>query len=69
MWLEAFDAYPDMDAVEANLADSSVPYMQRLSALTDSHATPWQQHTRYQGKPVLLDADKQEGLGWRSSYA
>ena len=41
IWWEALSAFPDFDACAAALAASSVPYLARLSALTDAHATQW----------------------------
>ncbi len=49
IWLDAFDRYPDWEAMRAGLAEDSVPYMESLNALTDAKAAPWHAHERYGG--------------------
>ena len=44
IWLDAFKAYPDWDAMRAGLEDASVAYMEGLNALIDAKATAWHQH-------------------------
>ncbi|PWJ15074.1 tagatose 1,6-diphosphate aldolase [Jannaschia seohaensis] len=49
IWLDAFREWPDMEAMRAGLTRDSVPYMERLNALTDEKATPWHTHACYGG--------------------
>ena len=49
IWLDAFAAYPDWDAMAEGLARDSVPYMADLNALTDAAAAPWHAHPCYGG--------------------
>ncbi|MEL7184200.1 MAG: tagatose-bisphosphate aldolase, partial [Pseudomonadota bacterium] len=49
IWLDAFNSYPDWDAMRAGLQRDSVPYMADLNALTDAKATPWAAHACYGG--------------------
>lgn len=44
IWLDAFQAFPDWDAVRAGLEGESAAYMAEISALADAKATPWDQH-------------------------
>ncbi|MEQ9814784.1 MAG: tagatose 1,6-diphosphate aldolase [Azospirillaceae bacterium] len=65
IWWQAFQAFPDLDAMTAGLQADGVAYMRRLNALTDEAATPWQRHPLYGGAPEL------DGRGerFRESYA
>ncbi len=54
VWLDALDAYPDLEAVEARLREKSLPYLRQISGAADA-ATPWTQHRRY-GGAVELEA-------------
>ena len=44
IWLEAFQKFPDLDAMRADLQGDAVSYMRDLNALTDQWATPWHEH-------------------------
>lgn len=44
IWLDAFQAFPDWDAVRAGLEGESAEYMAEISALADAKAMPWNQH-------------------------
>ena len=44
IWLDAFNAYPDWDAIRAGLEGESNTYMADLNALTDAKATAWTKH-------------------------
>jgi tagatose 1,6-diphosphate aldolase len=58
IWLEAFQRFPDWQAIEAGLREQAVPYMQSLNALTDEAATPWHRHPCYGADgPRVLPAD------------
>ena len=65
IWHKAFEAFPDMAAMERALAEQSVPYLHRLNALTDRMATPWPRH------PGLADGVELDGDGpaFASGYA
>ena len=49
IWLDAFNHYPDWDAIQRDLRGGSVDYMNEISALADDHATPWNLHPCYGG--------------------
>ncbi|MEM1314837.1 MAG: tagatose 1,6-diphosphate aldolase [Pseudomonadota bacterium] len=44
IWLDAFQRYPDWDAMRAGLEGEGEAYMDDLNALTDAGATPWHAH-------------------------
>lgn len=52
IWLDALEPYPDLTAVEVRLAQSSLPYLQRIRELAE-HAKPWRMHPRYSNKVRL----------------
>ena len=54
VWLDALEAYPDLDTVEKRLLKKSLPYLRQISGAADA-ATPWTQHKRYGGE-VRLEA-------------
>jgi tagatose 1,6-diphosphate aldolase len=47
IWLEAFQKFPDWQAIEAGLRGPAVEYMRRLNALTDAEASPWHSHESF----------------------
>ena len=47
IWLDAFRAYPDWDAIRRGLEGESVAYMRSLNALTDAQARSWTEHPCY----------------------
>ena len=49
IWLDAFGAYPDWEAIEAGLRGDARAYMDSLNALTDAKASPWNEHPVYKG--------------------
>lgn len=63
VWLDALDAYPDLEAVRARLEAESAPYLRRISALTEK-ALPWTEHRRFGGAPELAEG----GAGWHERY-
>ncbi len=63
VWMEALDAYPDMEAVEAALKTQAVPYLRQISALADK-ALPWTSHHAFGGQPKLEAASEQ----WLKDY-
>lgn len=64
IWWQAFQRFPDLDAMAAELQSDGVPYMREISALTDAHARPWHAHPAYGEGPRLADA----GEGWHQRY-
>ena len=56
IWHAAFERFPDIAAMEAVLAQSSVRYVQVINDLTDRMATPWQKHPAWQGSVTLAGA-------------
>jgi tagatose 1,6-diphosphate aldolase len=47
IWLDAFNNYPDWDAIERDLRGESTAYMGEISALTDEAAASWSAHPCY----------------------
>jgi tagatose 1,6-diphosphate aldolase len=43
IWWQAFQHYPDLDAMAGALRADAVPYMERLQALTAMHGRPWRE--------------------------
>lgn len=44
IWLDAFEKFPDWDAIRAGLQGPAREYMRDLNALTDAQARPWTEH-------------------------
>ena len=44
IWLDAFNHYPDWDAIERDLRGDSSAYMSDISALADAAAADWSKH-------------------------
>lgn len=58
IWLQAFQHFPDWDAMRAGLRGEAVAYMRRLNLLTDAAATTWHTHRVYgDGGACVLPAD------------
>lgn len=57
IWLEPFQAFPDLDAVRSGLRSSALPYMADLNSLTDAKALPWHDHSLYGSKPDVTPDD------------
>ena len=53
IWQHAFEHFPDLPAMERELATTATAYVQGLNALTDRLATPWTQHPAWQGGVVM----------------
>ncbi|MGF1544170.1 MAG: tagatose 1,6-diphosphate aldolase [Parvularculaceae bacterium] len=64
IWLEAFNNFPDWDAIRADLRSKAAPYMRELNELTDANATPWTDHPRYADGVDVSPAD----AGFRAAY-
>ena len=65
IWLDAFRRWPDTDAMWDGLIADSVPYMDRLNALTDAGAVPWHEHRRFGGDGLAF---AEPGPGFRHGY-
>lgn len=63
IWWDAFQHFPDLDAMTADLRSGGVPYMQGLNTLTDASARPW---TECYGDGVGL---ANRGAEFRAKYA
>ena len=63
VWLDALDAWPDAEGVEAELATTSVPYLRQINALAET-APAWWEHPRYGGDIVMADASP----SWSRDY-
>lgn len=65
IWWEAFQRFPDLGAMSAELMTDGRAYMQDLNELTDRLATPWHEHPAFGPEgPQLAGA----GDRFRSSY-
>ena len=53
IWWKAFQAYPDLAAMDAALASEAAGYMAEINAMTDQLATPWQNAPAMGGNPSL----------------
>lgn len=56
IWQQAFERFPDLGAMRAELAGAASDYVRRINALTDRLATPWTRHPGW-GGDVALDGD------------
>lgn len=57
IWLDAFDAYPDWDAIRAGLEGDAAAYMTDISALADAKAANWAKHPCFGAGGARLTAD------------
>ena len=64
IWWEAFQAFPDLDAMRRELRRDGVGYMGDINRLTDELATPWTDHPGYGEGPRLAGA----GPEFRRNY-
>jgi tagatose 1,6-diphosphate aldolase len=53
IWQAAFEHFPDMEAMQRELAGPATRYVQDLNELTDRLAVPWQRHPAWQGGVAL----------------
>ena len=66
IWLDAFNKYPDWDAIEGDLKAGASDYIAEISALADAKAASWQSHACYGEKGAgFAPAD----AGFRHNYA
>jgi len=47
IWLDAFQAFPDWEAIRRGLRQDAVPYLSDLNAMADREARPWHHHPVY----------------------
>ncbi|MFY0619561.1 tagatose 1,6-diphosphate aldolase [Shimia sp.] len=66
IWLDAFNAYPDWEAIRAGLEGDAVDYMKDISALADAQAANWATHACYGENGARLTADDET---FRANYA
>ncbi len=65
IWLDAFNHYPDWEAIERDLAGESADYMGEISALADQQAMDWRAHSCFGAEGArFAPAD----AGFRHSY-
>jgi tagatose 1,6-diphosphate aldolase len=64
IWWQAFQHYPDMGKLEAQLSDEGVRYLEEINALTDRLARPWTDAAAFGGMPALGAS----GHGFPSAY-
>ena len=65
IWWDAFEHFPDMQTMRADLEGGGIDYMRRINALTEQHAIAWHAHPSYgPDGPRLMAA----GPGFRTSY-
>ena len=65
IWWDAFQRFPDWDAMRAELARHGMPYVEVLNELTDAHAHPWTTHPAYGTDGVGLAG---AGASFRETY-
>lgn len=56
IWQQAFERFPDLGEMRAELAGGASDYVRRINALTDRLAQPWTQHPGW-GGAVGIDGD------------
>lgn len=49
IWQSAFERFPDMPALQAELDGAAAPYVDRINRLTDQLALPWTSHRAWPG--------------------
>lgn len=47
IWLDAFQSFPDWDAIRRGLKQNAIPYLRNLNAMADTEAQPWHHHPVY----------------------
>ena len=66
IWWEAFQRFPDWNAMRAALGQDAVPYVELLNRITDADARPWTTHLAYGPDGVSLAG---AGAAFRQTYA
>jgi tagatose 1,6-diphosphate aldolase len=57
IWWQAFQHYPDMQAMGEALVEDAAPYLRRLGETTAALGTPWDRHPAMGDGPALADVD------------
>lgn len=65
IWLDAAQAYPDLERMRQKLAADGVAYLKRITNHARAEAQPWFRHPRFADGPTLEGA----GLDFPSRYA
>jgi tagatose 1,6-diphosphate aldolase len=65
IWQQAFERFPDFNAMQQELAGPAVRYVHRINALTDRMAVPWTQYPGWNGG-VTMSID---GPHFAAAYA
>jgi tagatose 1,6-diphosphate aldolase len=66
IWLDAFNAYPDWDAIKSGLIGEAADYMADISALADATATNWSAHPCYGSAGATF---RPADAGFRHNYS
>ncbi len=66
IWLDAFNHYPDWDAIDRDLKGESADYMAEISALADANAHDWRAHPAYEHGATFSPADASFRHGYTS---
>ena len=66
IWLDAFNNYPDWDAIDRDLQGGSADYMADISALADRAARDWRTHPVYGDGPRFTPADASFRHGYQA---
>lgn len=64
LWQRSLGSYPDRDAMSATLQGEGLAYLNRINALTDAKALPWERHPCWKGGLQLAG----RGEGFMSAY-
>ncbi len=65
IWWQAFQRFPDLDAMAVGLRDHGAPYMEEINRLTDDAATPWFDNPAVGGTAEISG----KGAEFRNGYA
>ncbi len=65
IWLDAFNNYPDWDAIDRDLMGPSADYMGEISTLADRSARDWRTHPVFGDGPQFMPND----ASFRHGYA
>lgn len=66
IWWDAFQRFPDQDAMRSELARDGVAYVESLNRLTDARAHPWATHPAFGADGVRLAG---AGASFRATYS
>ena len=66
IWLDAFNHYPDWDAIRSELEGGSAAYLAEISTLADRVAADWREHSCYGETGAMLTPASHE---FRHTYA